>query len=239
MQDAGYAYAWSRYIDRDGGILWTPGYAVVDGKVFCQQLYWNMVGNGSAMVFRKSVALEFGGYDARVSPTDDLLLQLKMSSRYPVAVTAEYLVGYRQYKGQTSSDSDLMYRRWIRTLEIVRDECKSAPACAIDWKMGELHFASATRAYLGGDWREAIRLMSLAGSSDLIGTCFQLLAFSSQRARHLAGRVRRTLVSAKAPIARAPFLESRPDEVVLPSKATLRNRRLEYLRHLDEASVRA
>src|SRR3954451_19107558 len=55
--DIGFVYAWSRYIDSDGNIIWTPGYVVIDHTIFSQHLYWNMVGNGSAIVFRKSAAL--------------------------------------------------------------------------------------------------------------------------------------------------------------------------------------
>ena len=236
LKDAGLVYAWSRYIDRDGKIIWTPGYPVMDGKIFGRQLYWNIVGNGSAILFRKSAALEFGGYDSRVTPTADLMLQLKIASRYPIGVTPEYLVGYRQYDGQTSSDANLMYRSWIRTLEIVRDECKAVPECAINWKMGELHFGSATRAYLDGNWRKAARLMLLAGRSDPVGTCVELVAFAKQQARHFLGRVRRALVPIKASSTQSLFLEGRPDEFVLPREPILRHRRLKYLRHLDEAA---
>jgi cellulose synthase/poly-beta-1,6-N-acetylglucosamine synthase-like glycosyltransferase len=237
--DIGFVYAWSRYIDFDGNVTSTPGYVVVDHIVFSRFLYWNIVGNGSAIVFRKSAALEYGGYDARVTPTEDMMLQLKIASRYLVAVTPEYLVGYRQYTGQVSSDADLMYRSWMRTQELVREECEAVPECAINWKMGELHFASATRAYLDGRLREATRLVFLAGRSDPVGTCFELVAFSKQRARHLAGRAKRSLIPAGVPARRPPFLETRSDEVVPARKAILRNRRLDYLRRLDEASDRA
>jgi cellulose synthase/poly-beta-1,6-N-acetylglucosamine synthase-like glycosyltransferase len=237
--DIGFVYAWSRYIDFDGNVTSTPGYVVVDHIVFSRLLYWNIVGNGSAMVFRKSAALEYGGYDPRVSPTEDVMLQLKIASRYSVAVTPEYLVGYRQYTGQVSSDADLMYRSWMRTQELVREECGAVPECAMNWKMGELHFTTATRAYLNGRWREATRLTFLAWNSDPLGTCFQLAAFCKQRVRHLAGRAKRALVPAGAPARRPHFLETRPDEFVPVRKAVLRDRRLEYLRRLDEASHRA
>src|SRR4051812_6375168 len=237
--DIGFVYAWSRYIDSDGNVTWTRGYVVIDNIIFSRLLYWNIVGNASAIVFRKSAALEYGGYDARVTPTEDMMLQLKIASRYLVAVTPEYLVGYRQYKGQVSSNADLMYRSWMRTLELVREECEAVPECAMNWKMGELHFTSATRAYLNGRWREATRLTFLAWNSDPLGTCFQLATFCKQRVRHLAGRAKRALVPAGAPATRPHFLETRPDEFVPVRKAVLRDRRLEYLRRLDEASHRA
>ena len=213
------------------------GSSVVDNIVFSRLLYWNIVGNGSAIVFRKSAALEYGGYDARVTPTEDVMLQLKIASRYRVAVTPEYLVGYRQYTEQMSSNADLMYRSWMRTLELVREECEAVPECAINWKMGELHFASATRAYLEGRLGEATRLILLAGRSDPVGMLFELAAFIKQRVHQLAGRAKRALVPAGAPARRPPFLETRPDEFVPARKAVLRDRRLEYLRRLDEASV--
>jgi hypothetical protein len=167
------------------------------------------------------------------------MLHLKIASRYLIAVTPEYLVGYRQYDGQTSSDGDLIYRSWMRTLEIIRDECGAVPECAINWKMGELHFARATRAYLDGNLPKATRLMFLAGRFDPVGTCVALVAFIKQQARHSAGRVRRTLLPIKVSPTQSLFLEGRPDELVSPREAILRKGRLDYLRRLDEGWDRA
>jgi glycosyltransferase involved in cell wall biosynthesis len=233
-------YAWSRYIDSDGNITWTPYYRVVEGRVFARQLYWNIVGNGSAMILRKSVALEFGGYDSRVVPTEDLMLQLKVASRYSIAVTREYLVGYRQHTRQESTNADRSYQSWVRTLQIVRAECEAVPGQAIAWKLGELHFDAAVRASSEGQFREALRLISLAARSDPAGVALMLAVLGKQRARGLAGRLKRAVVPIHAPAERSPFLESRPDEVAPPRKLGLRERRrerrLDYLQQLDETA---
>jgi glycosyltransferase involved in cell wall biosynthesis len=235
-KDTAAVYAWSRYIDADGDIIWTPHYPDVYGRVFNRQLYWNMVGNGSALMFKKSVALEFGGYDARVVPTEDFMLQLKIASRYHYGVTREYLVGYRHHAGQESKNADRSYRSCIRTLGYVREECQPVPERAVGWKLGELHFAGAARAYAHRQFGQAIRLLSLAARSDLAGAAFMLAVFGKQRARHFAGRLKRALVPIHATGKRYPFLQARPDELVLPNNSGQRARRLEYLRRLDEMS---
>ena len=230
--DAALVYSWSRYIDLDGNIVWTKHYPVLGGRVFARQIYWNIVGNGSAILFKKSAALEFGGYDERVVPTEDFMLQLKISSRYRFAVTPEYLVGYRQKARQESTYGDRSYHSCIRTLEFVRRECEGVPEQAVHWALGTLHFAHAYRAYLAGDLIEATSLVFLAGRSDLLGTCARLALFAKQRARN--GRLKRAQVPVQAPARPFPFLEARPEDIVPPSKPDLGARRLEYLRRLDE-----
>jgi glycosyltransferase involved in cell wall biosynthesis len=232
-KDTVAVYAWSRYIDADGDIIWTPHYPVVEGRVFARQLYWNMVGNGSAIMFRKSAALEFGGYDARVTPTDDLMLQIKLASRYAFAVTQEYLVGYRQHARQESTNAERRYRSWVRTLNLVREECERVPGRAIAWKLAELHFAAAARAYEDRRFGEALQLVSLAGRSDPTGIAFMLAGFGKQRARQVAGRLKRAVIRMPVKDKRSPFLEARPEEVVPPGRSSLQGWRLEYLRRLD------
>jgi hypothetical protein len=162
------------------------------------------------------------------------MLQIKMASRYDFAVTQEYLVGYRQHDQQGSKNADRIYKSWLRTLELVREEFERVPEQAIAWKLGELHFAAATRAYAGSRFRKALWLMFLAAYSDPAGVPFLLGRFGKERTRHLAGRLKRALVPVNVAVKRSPFLEARPDEVVPPSNSGLHRRRLEYLRRLDE-----
>jgi glycosyltransferase involved in cell wall biosynthesis len=231
---AGFVYAWSRYIDAESNIIRSAHYPVVAGRVLGQLLYWNFVGNGSAMIFRKSAALEFGGYDDRLISTQDLMLQIKLASRHECAVTSEYLVGYRQHLGQKSRNPQLIYHSWLRILDLVQNECEGVPEKVINWKMGELHFISAVRAYFEGRLGDAVQLLKLAYQSDPLGTIYRIGSLIYQRGSNLIGRARRGLYSTPSKTVKTPFFEARTDEIVRPQRSVLWDHRLKYLRQLDD-----
>jgi hypothetical protein len=73
------------------------------------------------------------------------MLQIKLASRYAFAVTQEYLVGYRQRNRQQSINADRRYQSWVRTLNLVREECERVPGRAIAWKLAELAVSALSR----------------------------------------------------------------------------------------------
>ena len=115
------------------------------GRVFYRQLFFNMVGNGSGMTFRRDAALAFGGYDeslreAGLQGCEDWLLQMLMSLDHPVAHVPEYLIGYRKVPGAMSSDTNRMWRSRIMAAEIIRGY---APPAARRWiDSAELSFSA-------------------------------------------------------------------------------------------------
>ena len=121
----GFVYCWSRDIDEQG-LVWRDGerYAI-EGAAFQQLVYVNFVGNGSALLLSRAAALAVGGYDARLRSArlegcEDILLQLQVARRHPVALVPEYLVGYRRRDGAMSGDPRHMYESWKAAARIVR-----------------------------------------------------------------------------------------------------------------------
>jgi glycosyltransferase involved in cell wall biosynthesis len=73
------------------------------------------VGNGSSLMLRKEVALEVGGFDESYLGIDaggceDLDFELSVVARYPICALPEFLVGYRTYPGNMSSNRERMCR---------------------------------------------------------------------------------------------------------------------------------
>jgi glycosyltransferase involved in cell wall biosynthesis len=228
---AGFVYAWSRGIDSESKIIWTAYYPLVAGRVLNQLLYWNLVGNGSAMLFRKSAALEFGGYDRRIFSTEDLLLQIKLASRHECAVTPEYLVGYRRRPGQKSSNPERMYCSMLRTLDIVRNECEGVSEKVVNWNLSQLHFEHGRRAYSKRRMRGTVRLLKLAYQCDPVGTIYNLYCHATQRLNKLVQIKRPNQGQAMA--ATTPFFHAQTDETLQPPRFDLISRRLRYVRQLD------
>jgi hypothetical protein len=122
--DAAFVYSPFRILNGDGKIIGNHPFFAFSGRVFYRQLFFNMVGNGSGMTFRKDVALKLGGYDtslrtAGLQGCEDWLLQMLMSIDHEVAHVPEYLIGYRKVPGAMSSDTDRMWRSRIMATEIL------------------------------------------------------------------------------------------------------------------------
>jgi glycosyltransferase involved in cell wall biosynthesis len=232
---AGFVYAWSRYIDQDSRILWTHHYSLVTGRALCQLIYWNFVANGSAMVFRKSAALDFGAYDDRAYAAEDFLLQVKLASQHECAVTPEYLVGYRSHPGQKTKNPNQMVGR-LEILRIIRDECERVPDEVINWKISQLYFAYMEEALFAGHGKNAVELLLRAWQNDPVGTGYRILSSLYRVGRYLARGAERVFIQAGV-ADKGPFLEAPTVDFVAPSRALLQNWRLRYLGKLDKRDI--
>lgn len=106
-------FAHYQLLDINSNIDRSGPFVSVEGCAISQMAYTNLVGNGSALLFNKSVALGIGGYDERlraagVEGCEDYLLQLSIAARFPIASVNEYLVGYRTLPNNMSSDRERM-----------------------------------------------------------------------------------------------------------------------------------
>lgn len=123
----GFAYAKSRIIDMSGRIVDSGLAFEMGGPALNQMLQHNFVGNGSAIMFWRSDALEVGGYEPRLhhefgaQGVEDLLFQLRLAARGPIVIVPEFLVGYRKGPGVMSSNHLRMAMARIILLKIVKD----------------------------------------------------------------------------------------------------------------------
>ncbi|HLG94866.1 MAG TPA: glycosyltransferase [Bryobacteraceae bacterium] len=115
---ADLTFSWSRIIDRDGqdtGLtsrLW-------DGPIsFSELLADNVIGNGSALVFRRAALEAAGGIDTSFSACHDLDAWLRIGALRPGNLWAipEFLTYYRRRPGQLTEDVDLIARSFDQLL---------------------------------------------------------------------------------------------------------------------------
>src|SRR5688572_27099887 len=77
-------YAPFRFIDAKSRVIRSSEFVGIDGWVLYRLFYRNFIGNGSAILAKKSVLLEVGGFapwlrDADAEGAEDLLMQLKIA----------------------------------------------------------------------------------------------------------------------------------------------------------------
>lgn len=106
-------YTLFRTINSEDYVLGSGAAATANGAMFPSHLVDNHVGNGSSLLVRRTVALEVGGFDpsyARmgIGGCEDRDFQLRILQRYKMDLVREFLVGYRTYPGNMSSNDVAM-----------------------------------------------------------------------------------------------------------------------------------
>lgn len=130
--DMALVYAPFRLIDARGIVIASPHKYGVNGWVVYRHFYTNLVGNGSALLVRRKVLEEVGGFDLWLREQgaegcEDLLLQLRIAARYRFGEVSEYLVGYRKLPDNMSSNTDQMVRSGVLAVTRALMECRDIP----------------------------------------------------------------------------------------------------------------
>jgi glycosyltransferase involved in cell wall biosynthesis len=126
-------YSPFRVIDARGRVVSSPHKYGVSGWVLHRHFHTNLVGNGSALLVRRRVLEEFGGFDTSLrrqgaEGCEDLLLQLRIAARYKFGEVTEYLVGYRRLPDNMSSNTEQMIRSGILAVSMALAECRDIPS---------------------------------------------------------------------------------------------------------------
>jgi hypothetical protein len=129
-----------------------------------------------------------------------------------------------------------MYVSSLQVLELIRKECAGVSEKVINWKLSELHFNSAVRAYFDGRLRDAAQLLQLAYRLDPLGTSHSIGSLIYRRGRKIILRAKRVQHSGTAEMIRTPFFHAHTRESIRPHHSALRHCRLGYVRRLDGAN---
>ena len=134
----GFVYCWRRLVDDDDRVIVSGLRWALEGAVFPQFAYVNAVECGSSILASRDAVLEAGGYDESLRAQaaqgcEDMLLQLKLARRYPVAAVPEHLVAWRLHDRNMSSDFEQMARSCQLVFRTLQAEGTPAPSQAVRW----------------------------------------------------------------------------------------------------------
>lgn len=228
--DAAFIYTFVRYIDADGRVAHDAPRQHFPTDALCRGLYESLVGGGSSAVMKRSAVAAAGGCDESLTSWEDLLLQLKISARFPVAFVPEYLVGYRIRPGSLTANPANMLRNWRLARQRIGAEFPAIPQLVHAWAHGKrcAHFAEAF-AWRGERRRSAALLLEAIRHDPLWTTHW--LAYRAER--HLRRRFSPREEAGFGP----SFLRCDPSEQVHLSDYDL-GREGQALRRLDRKRER-
>ena len=182
-EEAAAVYTLSRIIDMNDRVIRSENRCVFNGYSFARHLYCKPVGNGSSVLIRRKVAITSGGFDptyadSGIGGCEDLDFELKIAAAHPLAALPLYLVGYRAYPGNMSSNRLRMARA---ALETIRNHIRSCPdlpkfaarhayaetlAYAVEnlvtgrhWKLAGLEFGTLLRMEVGRGFQLGTRIV--------------------------------------------------------------------------------
>lgn len=122
IEDAGgkTAVAYSPFLimKKDGHVVGRSYVFPYSGRVFERQISRNLVGNGSGFLATKAAIIDVGGYSSDLQHKgaqgcEDLLIQLELAKKYDYVSVPYYLIGYRVYEGNMSSNIPRMLRSYL------------------------------------------------------------------------------------------------------------------------------
>lgn len=180
-------YANRRHIDADGQVMNSMPPATLKGFAYMRHAAFNVVGNGSAIMFRRRDAERLGGYDGRLRAwggqgCEDYLLQVRLARLGTMQVAPGFLVGYRQLDGAMSRDNLQMLRSRVLALRVLAEEEKQLPGVirsiqsVFEFRLGAALFAEKR-------WREAMRMFGNALRSVTPSVAFELIDRITHRSR--------------------------------------------------------
>ena len=230
-------YAPFRLIDGDGRVLASPHKYGVNGWVVHRHFYSNLVGNGSALLIRRSVLEEFGGFDTWLlqqgaEGCEDLLLQLRIATRYRFGEVSEYLVGYRRLPDNMSSNTDQMIQSGMLAVSKALSECRHIPGLSADAMLKRYEWQRLRTRIRDGHLRESLRSLARQLAED---PAFAASALWTE-AVTLAGKVKRFAARRLRSNDPLPhFYDLDPMDGIDLDHSTATSRALRRLARLDQA----
>ncbi len=113
---------------RDGMITGASDVFDVNGEAFKIQIRRNLVGNGSGFLATRAAVLDVGGYSPELQKyqaqgCEDLMIQMEIARKYEYVSVPYYLILYRLYDGNMSSNNARMLRSRILMLSHFEKTC--------------------------------------------------------------------------------------------------------------------
>jgi glycosyltransferase involved in cell wall biosynthesis len=193
----GFVYCWHRQIDGEGRLVSSGPRLRLIGRVFHQFAYMNPVENGSAPLFFRNALVTVGGYDEDLPPYEDPMVQLRIADRFPIAIVAEHLVGWRRHEANASSDVDAISTRARAMYMRLRAEGANLPKRVPRWVSARGALDTAEQRLATGRPFAALAWVGKSVWLDPLRSTLQIL--------HRSGRGAKKLLAARAPHERKPL----------------------------------
>jgi glycosyltransferase involved in cell wall biosynthesis len=193
--EAGFVVGDIDHITLDGSYVGSPRWPLLESKHYEELLRVNHVANTIAVMFRREVVQQLGGFKPACSPAEDYELLLRAARLVPSRHHRTVVAQYRRYSAGLSRKGTLMLPAMDRVMRLQREEVKDDPVLSAAWRQGNAywkdHFGAAAVKELFGYlqrgqlWRAAGAVIALIR---FVG--FRILVLPWKRRRRLLSLLR-------------------------------------------------
>jgi len=168
--ETGLVYCWSRLIDQDGELV--NGYPhTVEGRLRQAMILRNIVGNGSAPLFRAAALDKVGLYLTRaeqggVQGCEDWDLYVRISEHFGVCLVPDYLLAYRQAGSTMSANAEKMAASFGVVMRRARERNSDLPSSIFRWSAGCFYLRLVENSNCRWDPYRSLRYLKEAVRAD-------------------------------------------------------------------------
>lgn len=168
--ETGLVYCWSTSIDERGGLAIDCSHTV-EGRLRHALILRNIVGNGSAPLFRAVAVEKVGPYLTRaeqggVQGCEDWDLYLRISECFGIRVVPEYLVAYRHAGSGMSANFDTVAASFAVIMSRARERNCDLPSSVFRWSAGNFYWRLVQNSYHWGYYDRCLRYLKEAVLAD-------------------------------------------------------------------------
>jgi len=187
-------YNWCCLIDDDGRVLSSGGQRPMEGNVFVEMCRRDIIGNGSALLVRRSAFLDVGGCDETLvcdglHAGDETKLHLALAERFDFGLVREELTGYRLRRGSGSESYHRMaevHRQAVEPFRLAYPQY----APLMDLQRKEMLQWFASRALNNRDPRGVIEMILRIGRRDPLFALYSMVFVPMRPLIRLVRRIR-------------------------------------------------
>jgi glycosyltransferase involved in cell wall biosynthesis len=193
--ESGFVVGDIDHITVDGLHAGSPRWPLLESNQYEALLRVNHVANTIAVMFRRQVLEQLGGFKPACSPAEDYELLLRAARLFPSRHHRTVVAQYRRYSAGLSRKGTLMLRAMNHVMRLQREQVKDDPVLLSAWRQGNAywkdHFGAAAvkellgylrSGQLGGAARAGAALVRFVG--------FRILVIPWKRRRRLLSLLR-------------------------------------------------
>jgi glycosyltransferase involved in cell wall biosynthesis len=193
--EAGFVVGDIDHIALDGSYVGSPRWPLLKSNQYEELLRVNHVANTIAVMFRREVLEQLGGFKSACSPAEDYELLLRAARLFPSRHHRTVVAQYRRYSAGLSRKGTLMLGAMNHVMRLQREKVKDDPVLLSAWRQGNAywkdHFGAAAVKELFGYLRSGQLWRAVGAGAALIRFVgFRILVIPWKRRRRLLGLLR-------------------------------------------------
>ena len=168
--ETGLVYCWYAVLDEHARLS-NGCPQTAEGRLRDASILRNIVGNGSAPLFRTAALEEVGLYLTRTEQSgaqgcEDWDLYLRIAERFSIHVVPEYLLAYRRAGSSMSANAETMAASFAVVMDRARKRNLDLPSPIFRWSAGHFYTYLVKSSYHWGYYDHCLRYLKEAVRSD-------------------------------------------------------------------------